>query len=141
MTSDLAETMDAIAARLDAELVGADPDLADLQVYGRLVFNPTPPSIDVYPADPFQEQVAFGSRNVEVFFTVRARMTTADNVAGQDVILAMMDPTTDVSVAAALLKEPAVVDVVEPPSNYGLFVDPGAAGGLLGCTWRVGVMF
>ncbi len=39
--------------------------LADdtIQVAPMLVWSPTPPAIDIYPADPFQEQLAMGLGN------------------------------------------------------------------------------
>ena len=49
--------MDALAAQIQTELSG----LVDgLQVSGRLLWNPTPPVIDVYPGDPHQESIAMG---------------------------------------------------------------------------------
>lgn len=139
----LPEVMDALADQLSDVLGDV---IENLQVCGRLMFNPTIPSIDIYPADPFQEQRAFGERRVQVFFEVRARVTTADNVAGQDLLLSMMDPRAPESVVAALVANRNLDGTVEnvsvsPPSNYGLFVDPGdTEGGYLGCTWRTGVI-
>lgn len=138
----LTEVMQAIADQLTDELGGT---IQRLQVTPLLTFNPTPPSIDIYPADPFQEQIAFGSRNVQVFFEVRARVSPADNEAGQELLLAMMDPRAAESVVAALLSDRTVNSTVanlsvDPPSNYGLFVDPGQQEGLLGCTWRTKVI-
>jgi hypothetical protein len=138
----LGEVMDALAAQLDSELA---PLIEDLQVTGRMTFNPTPPSIDIYPSDPFQEQIAFGGRQVAAFFDVRARVSTAEHEGGQDFLLSMMDPRADTSVYQALVKDKTlnstVQDVsVEPPSNFGAYVDPGGAGALLGCTWRTRVI-
>ena len=143
--STLADVMDALAAQLQDELAGTVPEIDDLQVVSRLIFNPTPPAIDIYPNEEFMEQISFGSGNVAVFFTVRARVTTADHPAGQDLLLSMMDSRSATSVVQALGQDTTlngtVDDVLaEPPSNYGLFVDPGQATGLLGCTWRVGVI-
>jgi hypothetical protein len=141
----LSDVMEAIADQITSDLGGATPVIAKLQVTPRLTFNPTPPAIDIYPSDPFQEQMAFGGRNVQVFFSVRARVSPADQAAGQDLLLSMMDPRADTSVVAALLSDRTLSGKVqhvhvEPPSDYGLFVDPGQQEGLLGCVWRTGVV-
>jgi hypothetical protein len=138
----LGEVMTALTAQLQTTL---DPLIEDLQVTPTMTFNPTPPSIDIYPSDPFQEQIAFGSRQVEVFFDVRARVSTAENEGGQDLLLSMMDPGAAPSVVRAIAANRTlggkVQDaVVEPPSNFGAYVDPGGAGALLGCTWRARVI-
>jgi len=140
--------MDALAAQIDNEIGArgtADALIENLQVDGRLIMNPTPPSIDVYPADPFQEGIAFGKGNNDMNFTVRARVSTADHEAGQDLLLQMMDPESDQSVAQAILADRTLggqverVNIAEGPSAYGIFPDPGGDGSLLGCTWTVRV--
>ena len=55
--ASLEEIMDALAAQLDTTLTAVIPDL---QVDGKLVPNPTPPCIDIYPGDPFFEPIAYG---------------------------------------------------------------------------------
>lgn len=139
--------MDALASQIGDVLCSgtADPLIEQLQVESRLVFNPSPPSIDVYPSDPFQEALAMGAGNNEIFFNVRARVSTAENEGGQDLLLSMMDPAANTSVLKAILSDRtlgnvAQISTVEGPSAFGVFPDPGSTGGsLLGCTWRVGV--
>jgi len=145
--STLVEIMTALSDQIRAELCGtADPLIEQLQTYPLLTFNPTPPSVDVYPADPFQEGLAFGKGNNTVFLTVRARVAPADQGAGQTLLLSMMDPTSTTSLAQAVLSNRTLGNKVERvdidgPTNYGIFIDPGAQGeALLGCTWRVRVM-
>lgn len=144
MPSTIPQIMDAMASQLQSELCGtANPVIPGLQVDGRLVPNPTPPSIDIYPADPFTEPLAFGIGNEALFFTIRARVTTADNEGGQDLLLSMMDTGNNESVEDALWSNQTLSGVahmksVEGPSAYGLFQD-GAGGAYLGCTWRVRV--
>jgi len=139
----IAEVMDALAEQLQSEL---DPAVDLLQVTGRLTFNPTPPAIDIYPSDPFQEQLAFGGRQVEVFFDVRARVSTAEHEGGQDLLLSMMDPAATTSVAAAISSDRTLGGTVqdaaaESPSNFGAYVDPGPnSQALLGCVWRTRVI-
>jgi hypothetical protein len=147
----VAAIMDALASQIDNEIGSqgtADPLIADLQVDGRMVFNPTPPAIDIYPADPFQDALAFGKGNNELFLTVRARVTTADHEAGQDLLLSLMDPEALTSVAQAVLADRTLGNTVERvnvsagPTAYGVFpVLPGQTGeALLGCTWTVRVI-
>jgi hypothetical protein len=137
--------MDALATQIDNQIGSrgtADPLIDNLQVDGRLVPNPTVPAIDIYPGDPFQEAAAYGRGNNEMFFTIRARVSTSDNEAGQDLLLSLMDPQASTSVAQAVLANRTLGSVVEKvgsvegPSQYGLFGDPNGAN-WLGCTWRV----
>lgn len=140
--------MDALASQLNTHLAGggtADPVIENLQVDGRLMFNPTPPAIDIYPADPFQQQLAMGKGNKEMFFLVRARVSTADHEGGQDLLLSMMDPDSSTSVAKTLERDRTLGSVVEHlvvdgPSGFGVFPEPiPNTGALLGCTWTVEV--
>ena len=71
--------MDALAAQIDTTLGAV---IKNLQVDGRLVPNPTPPCIDIYPGDPFIERIAF-SGEYAGYFTVRVRVSTADQEAGK----------------------------------------------------------
>jgi hypothetical protein len=138
--------MTALSDQIRSELCGtATPLIEQLQTYPLLTFNPTPPSVDIYPAEVFQEGLAFGKGNNTIFLTVRARVAPADQEAGQELLLSMMDPQATTSLAQAVLSDRTLgakverVDV-DGPTNYGIFVDPGAQGeALLGCTWRVRV--
>jgi len=136
--------MDALADQVEESLVGtANPVIVGLQVDNRLNPNPTPPSIDVYPGSPFTESIAYGSVR-QYWFTVRARVSTADNEAGQDLLLSMMDNESDESVEAAIRSVKtyagAQLGDVEGPTEFGVFTDSGGEGNLLGCTWRVGLI-
>jgi hypothetical protein len=80
-----------------------------------------------------------------VFWIIRARVTTADEPAGQDLLYAMMDPRNLESLVQALLYDDTLgglVDslTVEPPADYGMWTSPGQTNGLLGCTWRAAVI-
>jgi hypothetical protein len=139
--------MDALAAQIQDELCGtANPVIPDLQVDGRMIPNPTPPAIDVYPGDPFAEAIGFGRGNKELYFTVRARVSTADSEGGQDLLLSMMDTQATTSVEQAILAAPTLGGVanvrdIEGPTGYGLFPDSSPeARQFLGCTWRVRVI-
>jgi hypothetical protein len=150
-----AEILDAIADQIQAQLASglgtADPLLDELQVYQRMVWNPTPPTIDMYPASEFQTQMGMGRGNNELFFTVRARVNTPDHEGAQDLLLAMMDPQDSLSVSAAITAAGTAspsktlggmvenVTIAEGPTDFGVFTDPGGSS-LLGCTWRVRVL-
>lgn len=137
--------MQALADQLQDTLSGtADPLIENLQVTGLLNINPTPPSIDVYPADPSQEGLAFGQANNELSFTVRARVTTADHEAGQTLLLTMMDPSSTTSVTRALKSDKSLGSKVQTlavagPSGFGIYNDRNGEGSYLGCTWTVRV--
>ena len=137
----VAEMMDSLATGLQTQLCGTvAPIIPELQVDNRQNPNPSPPSLDVYPGtEPFTEQVAFGSGNREYNFTVRARVQTSDNEAGQDLLLAMMDDADPKSVETALWTVSGVKRVVGP-TPYAAFRDVGGQSEWLGCTWRVQFM-
>ena len=133
--------MDALAEQLSDELCGtANPVIENLQVENRLHPNPTPPALDIYPSTPFTEVIGYGVTR-QYWLTVRARVSTADNEAGQDLLLAMMDQGTDESVEDAIRSARtyggARLGDVEGPTEFGIFIDSGGEGSLLGCTWRV----
>lgn len=132
--------MDALAAQIADELSSID----DLQVVGRMMWNPTPPAIDIYPAeDVFQETISY-ARGKAVTFTVRARVNTPDREGAQELLLSLMDVEAAESVEAAILSDRtlggAVDDLrVDGPTGFTVFVDP-AGDALLGCSWAVTVL-
>jgi hypothetical protein len=145
---DVGAILDAMASQLQDALCGtADPAIEQLTVTGRFVFNPTPPHIDMYPADPFTEGISFNYER-QLNFLVRARVSTADHEGGQDLLLTMMEPGSDTSVASAILSDGPLTQLVEDvgvdgPSGFGIFPSVGAevaSGSLLGCTWTVAVI-
>jgi hypothetical protein len=128
----LSGTMEAIAAALQplaAEIDG-------LQVYAYLNSNPTPPSLDIYPGAPFQTGAGFGVGQSQVWFAIRARVSTADPEAGMKLLLRMMDPNDSASVEAAIADTAAVTP--EGVSEFREYLEDSSANGrLLGCEWRV----
>ena len=130
--------MDALASQINTRL---SPQITDLQVDGRFIPNPTPPAIDVYPADPFQQPLGMRKGNNLIYLLVRARVGALDNEGGQDLLLSMMDPEASTSVAQAVMYDRDLggvvssVNVSEGPSAFGVFVAAGGQGNLLGCTW------
>jgi hypothetical protein len=142
-TATLNEVMAAIADQLLAQL---GPAVDGVQVEPRMLFNPTPPCLDIYPGDPFLLQTAMGVASREAMFVVRARVSTADSEGGQELLLDLLDPRAPTSVLAALDVDRtfagAVQDsaVADGPSGYILYTDAGGGGSLLGCEWRVRVI-
>jgi hypothetical protein len=139
----LIEVVGAMASALDPLKL----TIPDLQVYPFLNYNPTPPSIDIYPADLFQTGSGFRDDS-DVFFTVRARTTTADHEAGQKALLRMLDRHAPESVEEALTLDQTLGGRVHSTgiaedgvSGYREYLeDPQANGRLIGCEWRVHVI-
>lgn len=139
----LTDVMDALADQIQTAL---DPSVEYLQVVARLNSDPTPPSIDIYPASPFMEGLGFRPGNVSYRLSVRARVTTAAQEDGQDLLLELMDPLAATSLTQAILSDRTLsgsvsdMGVVESPTGYGVFSDAGGAGTLLGAVWTVHVL-
>lgn len=140
----LDEMADAVRAVMDAS------DLA-VQVEPRMIINPTPPTIDMWPANlPRDEELAsFGETAADMagakVFTVRARIGTADADAGQDFLLAVMDEEDELSIAAALhddqtLNGYAAQVIVDGGRGYTLFPNPEGTAAWLGTEWLVTVL-
>lgn len=137
----IVDVMEALADQL-RERLPATGELDGLQVEPLAVANPTPPAIDIYPADPFMEQSAMGYRSQEAIFVVRLRVSSADQQAAQRLALSLMDVNSDVSVTAALWSDltlgGAVSDLhIESVSGFQWYVEANGGGGLLGAEWRV----
>src|SRR3954453_13025774 len=94
----LLDLTNAIAAQLEQRLAVAAPGIQITALANR---NPTPPAIDVYPADPFQEPDSFGPLNRQAIFIVRARVTDLDIDTGQLLLFELMDPDSPKSLTAA----------------------------------------
>ena len=142
--STLPEIVEALAGALEP----LRTDIPDLQIFPYWLASATPPTIDIYPGDPFQGGLGFGNGGAELFFTVRARVTTADSVAGQQLLYQILEP--DTGVTAALTADQTLGGVVDSlgigeqgaPGISGLreYVEDVAVNGrLLGCEWRVRV--
>lgn len=137
--ASLRDILDGLADQLRTALVST---VEDLQVEPRLVFNPTPPCIDLFPADPFLDHTAMGVGSREASVTVRARVT-GDHEAEQDWLVDMMDPASSESVLVAIGNTLAVNDdtfnvSVSGPSGFRQYTDPGGQS-LLGTEWEVRV--
>lgn len=121
--------------------------IPDLQVTPFLQANPTPPSVDIYPADLFQAGSGFRD-DMDTFWTVRARTSTADHEAGQRALLNMLDRAAPESVEQALTSDQTLGGLVqstavaeEGVSGYRVYLeDPQGNASLIGCEWRVEVI-
>ncbi len=111
--------LDAMADQIRTAVAAATD--VDVQVEPRMVTNPSPPTVDMYPGDIARgtEAAAFGDDG-EFLFTVRARVDTNDHEANQDLLLAFMDDVNELSLAIALVDEPTLgglassLDCVDP---------------------------
>lgn len=125
----------AIAAALEP----LTDEVDGLQIYPYWNGNPTAPSIDVFPSDPFQVGAGFGIGSSRAWFTVRARVSTVDQQAASELLLRLLDPNDPASVEAALAADDtATIDNQSTVSGFRRYADDGADN-LLGCEWRVGV--
>ena len=139
-----ADDDDALAEQIDEQLCGR-PTRSSRTFRSRTGPLPQPhPAGDRHlPRHPFTEVIGYGSRH-QYWFTVRASVSTADNEGGQDMLLAMMDNDEDESVETAIRSTKtyagAQLGDVEGPTEFGVFMDAGGKGDLLGCTWRVALI-
>lgn len=149
MTASLADLLDELADTLLAVVAPAVPAETEVQVMGRRIFNPTPPSIDIYPGDPFRttpDTSGFNETGGELLLTVRARVNTIDNIGGQELLLRFMDDEDPISVASTLMEDQTLGGLassvyVEGNSGYTQYLEGGTEGrALLGCEWRVRVL-
>lgn len=116
----------------------------DIQVEGRMIINATPPTVDIFPSDPSDDLslAAMGDLDGAELLTIRARVSTSDQDAGQDLLLAFMDDEDPLSIAAALHDDLTVGRRVQTldllsRSGYVLVPDAGGDGAYLGCLWTV----
>lgn len=140
----LGAILDEMADQIRAQLVSVTD--VDIQVEPRMVINASPPTIDMWPSDPSTDPDTAAHADLigAEIITVRARVSTADSVAGQDLLLALMDDEDDLSILIALNDDPTLNGLgrldVRNRSGYRLFPDPGGDGALLGCEWEVLVL-
>lgn len=96
ITTEIADTIRAVLA--------ADATFVDCQVEPGLVLQPTPPTIDVYPADPSTgvESQAFGDVVGEDVIIVQARVAANDADANQQILAELMDWASAFSITSAV---------------------------------------
>lgn len=137
---------------VDAMILALQPvadEIDGLQLVHVLNANPTPPSIDIYPATPFQTRrgEAFAD-DTTANFLVRARTTTADHEAGQLGLYRLLDKNDPASVQIALEADQSlgglvqsIVVIEDSVTGFSEWIDDVQTGGrLIGCQWTVEVM-
>jgi hypothetical protein len=136
----LAQVMDEIANQIRTALESSD---VAVQVEPRGFLAPTPPCIDMYPGDPSDDQTdaAFGDTYGADIITIRARVSTADLYAGEDLLLALMDDEDPLSISATLEADPTLNGLAQSShlrarTGYRDFRDLDGEGSLLGCLWQ-----
>ena len=99
--------MGAMASQIAAAVTG---DYDDIQVYAGIIWNPTSPTIDLYPGGLARNgaSAAFDEISGGYLFTVRARVITPDVDAAQTLLWRFMDDTDDMSIAGALMADPTL---------------------------------
>jgi len=121
-------------AEQHAAIVAALQPLKDqvdgLQVYGWQNNAATPPTLDVYPGDPFLVGTGFGLEK-QAFWSVRARVSTADQET-QALLFRFADTDDPASVEAVLYAIDVGVGTDGFVTGFRAEID-----GLLSCEWRV----
>jgi hypothetical protein len=138
--ASLLDIVNAIADQITDAVTAADLGGEALQVWPLRVLEPTPPCIDIYPATPFSDQIAYGpNQNRENRFTVRARVAPTDTDSSQELLLQLMDDRADTSVAAAIRGDRTLGGLVQNISvdgpEYGEYAPTGPGGYLIGAEW------
>lgn len=100
--STVADLKEQLANQIRAAITPAA--YVDIQVEPRMVPNPSPPTIDIYPAaiatDP--QTAGFGDLDGAYLFTVRARVQESDPDANQDLLDEFYDNESSLSLQVAI---------------------------------------
>jgi hypothetical protein len=136
-------TLEQILAELANQIRDTIDDVTDVdvQVEPGWLLAPSPPAIDIYPADPSNEPelAAFGEQMGGELITVRARVSAADIDAGQSLLLGFMDDEHELSIVNAIT-DPTLNGLADTlafrgRSGYREFPDLSGEGRWLGCLW------
>ena len=136
-------TLEEIIAELAAQIRATLEDVTDVavQVEAGWLLNPSPPAIDIYPADPSNdpELAAFGEEIGGELITIRARVSAADIGAGQSLLLGFMDDEHELSIVNAItdgtLNGLAASIAFRGRTGYREFPDLSGEGRWLGALW------
>lgn len=137
----LAACMDAMAETIRDICATEVPGVA-VQVRPRMVLNPTPPTVDIYPGARDADTAAFRDVAGGYLLTVRVRVSTADSVAGQSMLIRFLDDDDPLSITVALNRNrdlgglAADIDVQEV-TGFGQYPGQNAEGYWLGSEWTV----
>lgn len=138
------ELLDAMADQIRTVLTDVD---WDFQVEPRMVLNPSAVCIDMYPGDPATDlEVASFAGALEdmsagFVFNVRARVSPNDHEAGQEILLELGDPASDLSLVQALYDDPTLNGIASDvnltsESGFTVFTDIDPTKVYLGVLWR-----
>lgn len=141
----LVQILDAMSSQISALMEAESP--WKVQVHSRMLTNPTPPSVDMYPADPARdaETGAFGATAEEIaegyWINVRARVATGDAGASQDVLLALKDDASSMCLTRAIELDETLggyANDIALDSESGFVLFPTIDGGAvhIGVLWR-----
>lgn len=137
----LGAILDAMADKVRNAIDGID---WEIQVEPWLVINPSPLTVDMFPADPATDEdyAGFGDLEGARVFTVRARTNTPDADGARDALLALMDIEDEHSIVVALSEDQTLFGLatsvdVRGGSGLLVFPSPDGVGGLLGVQWNV----
>ena len=119
----------------------------DFQVEPKMVLSPSPPAIDMYPGDPATdaELASFGATVEDMaagfVFNVRARISPTDHEAGQELLLELSDPASDLSLVQALYDDPTLGGIASDlnlasETGFTVFQDIDPSKVFLGVLWR-----
>ncbi len=138
------EIQDALADQIRTVI---SDDVDGVQVEPRMVLIPAAVCIDVYPGTPFYIQIGYGHTEVEVRYTIRARVNTAENEGAQGLLLDLLDPRSSASIVAAVAANKTLTGKVdrvyleeEGASGFQIFQDAGGQGNYMGVQWNMRVV-
>jgi len=136
-TGGLVAIMDALADQIRGVMEDATGEFP-VQVEGRMIAAPTPPTIDMFPGDASRFPDSGGYNLIQdqggYNITVRVRVATADSFAQQELALRFMDDTDPLCVAAAVQDDPTLgglASSVSVENPTGFLQDPWAPFGTM----------
>jgi hypothetical protein len=144
--SSLSSILEAIADQI-RDVLDDSTDWT-FQVEPGYVANPTPPTIDVFLGDPGRELLesgSFGATDADTaggeWIIVRARVSPTDASAGQEILVELSDPESELSLVQALYDDPTLGGLASDISlenRSGMVPIPTIDGGAwhFGITWR-----
>ena len=113
-----------------------------IQVERGYVLNPTPPTVDVYVTDPARDFDTAGMGDIGGGYqiTVRARVPTADNDSGQDLLISFMDDTDELCIPLAISTDPTLNGLAASTnlvsvSGHRAYETADGRDAHLGCQW------
>jgi hypothetical protein len=141
----LALILDTMGAQIRALMEAESP--WDVQVHPRMLVNPTPPAIDLYPADPSRdsETGGFGISAEDIaegyWVNARARVSTGESDSAQDVLIALKDDGSSMCLTRALEADPTLAGyandiALDNESGFVLFPTIDGSAVHIGVLWR-----